>query len=127
MFSSFPCGAPGFGLLLVRVVLAVGAILRGVTAFSAGPLWLGALAMASGALLLIGLLTPFAAAVVALGAVNFAFSEAKWPPVAGAFIAAAVALLGPGGFSIDARLFGRREIIIPPVTGRSPDRGMEKP
>jgi uncharacterized membrane protein YphA (DoxX/SURF4 family) len=83
--------------------------------------------MASGGLLLIGLLTPFAAAVVALGAVNFAFSEAKWPPVAGAFIAAAVALLGPGGFSIDARLFGRREIIIPPVTGRSPDRGMEKP
>ena len=30
-----------------------------------------------------------------------------------AAISAALALLGPGAFSLDARLFGRREIIIP--------------
>jgi hypothetical protein len=29
-------------------------------------------------------------------------------------IAIALALLGPGAFSIDARRFGRREIVIPP-------------
>ncbi|HEX3543577.1 MAG TPA: hypothetical protein VHT31_03545 [Candidatus Acidoferrum sp.] len=29
-------------------------------------------------------------------------------------MAAAIALLGPGAFSLDARLFGRREILIPP-------------
>jgi len=28
-------------------------------------------------------------------------------------LAAAIALLGPGAFSLDARLFGRREIVIP--------------
>ena len=28
-------------------------------------------------------------------------------------LAAAIALLGPGAFSVDARLFGRREILIP--------------
>jgi hypothetical protein len=28
-------------------------------------------------------------------------------------MAAATALLGPGAYSLDARLFGRREIIIP--------------
>jgi uncharacterized membrane protein YphA (DoxX/SURF4 family) len=33
-----------------------------------------------------------------------------------ALMAVAVALLGPGAFSLDARLFGRREIVIPPVS-----------
>ena len=34
-----------------------------------------------------------------------------------AAISAALVLLGPGAFSIDARLFGRREIIIPETRG----------
>jgi hypothetical protein len=34
-------------------------------------------------------------------------------------MAAVIGLLGPVAFSVDARLFGRREIIIPPVV-RSP-------
>jgi len=33
-----------------------------------------------------------------------------------------VALLGPGAYSVDARLFGRREILVPRrAPGRSPD------
>jgi hypothetical protein len=32
-----------------------------------------------------------------------------------ALIAAALVLLGPGALSLDARWFGRREIIIPPA------------
>ncbi|HTP34796.1 MAG TPA: hypothetical protein VMJ75_21615 [Candidatus Acidoferrales bacterium] len=32
-----------------------------------------------------------------------------------AIVATALALLGPGTFSVDARLFGLREIIIPPA------------
>jgi hypothetical protein len=34
-------------------------------------------------------------------------------------IASAIFLLGPGAFSLDARLFGRRKIIIPPASRSS--------
>jgi uncharacterized membrane protein YphA (DoxX/SURF4 family) len=32
--------------------------------------------------------------------------------------AAALTLLGPGAYSVDARLFGRRVILVPPHTDR---------
>jgi len=37
-----------------------------------------------------------------------------------AIICVALVLLGPGAFSLDARLFGRREIIIPDSKGDQP-------
>ena len=83
----------------------------------------GSLAVAAGILLLAGFLTPVAAALVGLSAVGVWISMIPGPqqnlfpsklPVA--FLAAvsgAIVLLGPGAFSLDARLFGLREIIIP--------------
>jgi uncharacterized membrane protein YphA (DoxX/SURF4 family) len=89
----------------------------------------GLLAVASGVLLLIGFLTPLTVAIVGLGGAGIALSWLPAPipnlldsELATFFIvimAAAIGLLGPGAFSVDARLFGRREIIIPPVV-RSP-------
>ena len=52
-----------------------------------------------------GFMTP-AAAVVA--AATLGFYDAPWL----AAIAIALALLGPGAYSVDARLVGRREIVI---------------
>ena len=79
------------------------------------------LAVVSGLALVAGFLTPASGAVA--GLTTF-FIVATWtPPSASVLIdrlaalilivdAAALALLGPGAVSVDARLFGRREIII---------------
>jgi len=83
----------------------------------------GCLAVAGGGLLVLGFLTPFAAVVLGLGGVAVLLS---WLPggadeltAVGLSIlfvtaTASAALLGPGAYSLDARLFGRREVIIPP-------------
>jgi uncharacterized membrane protein YphA (DoxX/SURF4 family) len=73
--------------------------------------------------ILVGFLTPISCGFAAAG--NVIISLVQLPsgqtPTLGmsiahlnlAIICLAVALLGPGAFSLDARLFGRREIIIP--------------
>jgi len=86
-------------------------------------MWIAALALASGAALVAGLLTPIAAALTGLGAVGIAFSflpppgadlaDSRLVVILIAIVAVAIVCLGPGAFSVDARLFGRREIIIP--------------
>ncbi len=89
-------------------------------------LTVGLLAGASGASLLIGFLTPLGvfAGLVTIGLAWW------WPPlgspvgldemlaVLSAIAAVALFLLGPGALSLDARLFGRREISIPPDRDR---------
>jgi uncharacterized membrane protein YphA (DoxX/SURF4 family) len=81
------------------------------------------LTIASGSLLVKGFVTRFAAVMPPFAGVSSMFSlfanpnlhflrlrqQRLWLAV----IAAAVVCLGPGAFSLDARLFGRREIIIP--------------
>jgi hypothetical protein len=89
-----------------------------------GALISGCFAIALGVLLLVGLLTPISAGLAglaAMGACSAVFPQpavdlfASKPCVAFlGIIAIALVLLGPGAFSIDARVFGLREIIIPP-------------
>jgi len=85
------------------------------------PRALAVLAFAGGAFLLAGLMTPLVAVLVAAGGIGIALS---WIPLPGVFdnyltiinlivLSIAIALLGPGAFSLDARMFGRREITIP--------------
>jgi uncharacterized membrane protein YphA (DoxX/SURF4 family) len=128
-FPSFPDGREGAGLLVLRAVVGVSLCVDGAMLVGNGPSFgativaVGVVAAVAGAALLVGLLTPAAAAVaVACGvATLLAWIPSPWPPSPASALAtilfmatsAALVLLGPGATSIDARLFGRREIVIP--------------
>lgn len=73
---------------------------------------LGVLAAGAGVLLVAGLWTPIAGTVVALIELWNIFSKAGdlWIHLLLGTLGAALALLGPGGWSVDARLFGWKRI-----------------
>jgi uncharacterized membrane protein YphA (DoxX/SURF4 family) len=132
LFSTFPGGSQGVGLLLLRAAVGVLAIVHGALFLAGGGRdavyisAVGALAMAAGLSLLAGFLTPFAAGLALLGGIGIQLSwlslpspspfETKLTTGLAMVVALAVVLLGPGALSLDARLFGRREIIIPRVS-----------
>src|SRR5215467_5678149 len=108
----FPQGGPGVALLLLRICVAVTVW---VNAWSRSGVWAtralfaGAVLMA--ALLTIGLLTPYISVLVCLAAVAtlvLGSDSVSTSHILLICVAAALALLGPGAYSVDSRLFGRR-------------------
>ena len=76
-----------------------------------------------GALLLSGLWTPFAGVFTGLLALWNTFAlDRPWSWVLLATIGLALALIGPGVWSVDARLFGWRRIEIPERDKNGPPR-----
>jgi putative oxidoreductase len=63
-------------------------------------------------LLMLGLWSPIAGAVIALLETWTAFSHVgnPWIPILLAALGASLAMIGPGAWSLDARLFGRKHI-----------------
>ena len=130
LFSAFPGGFPGLGLLLLRVVVAAALVGHAILCLQSSDrvtLVVSAsfaLLLLSGICLLIGFLTPILSILACLESLGIAFSwgplqlltpfESKLALFPIIVIAAAIALLGPGAFSLDARLFGWKEIVIPP-------------
>jgi uncharacterized membrane protein YphA (DoxX/SURF4 family) len=137
LFSTFPRGVPGLGLLLLRMATSSVLVLQGASILSTGVdsavqnSLLPLVEVLSGVCLLLGFLTPIAATIAMLVEVAMAVSWLRMVNVNGvqtrqgvlvvAVMSAALILLGPGAFSIDSRLFGRREVIIP-RRPRTPDR-----
>jgi hypothetical protein len=116
LFSTFPCGLPGVGLVLLRAAAAVPLLYAWLlTAASPSPAILEVVTAGAAILLLIGLWTPLAGALIAAAQLGLAVLHPAepWTFVQSAVLAAALAMLGPGGCSVDARLFGRKHIQIP--------------
>ena len=117
LFSTFPGGLPGAGLLLLRAAIAIPLVYEGVlTVASSSPAILEVVSAGAAILLLIGVWTPLAGALIAVAELGLAvlYPANSWMYVHFATMGAALAMLGPGGCSLDARLFGRKQIQIPP-------------
>jgi uncharacterized membrane protein YphA (DoxX/SURF4 family) len=118
LFSTFACGWPGAGLLLMRLVVGVALIVQGLTSLRIRPPIeppiLDILAIALGILLFAGLWTPIAGSLVAILELWNAISQPgdRWTNILLGTIGAALALIGPGTWSVDARLFGWKRIDV---------------
>lgn len=115
LFSTFPCGLPGAGLLLLRAAVAIPLVYAGLLTSSTTPVIVDLVTAGAAILLLLGLWTPLAGGLIAVAQLGLALSHPafRWTFVHFGVLGAALALLGPGGCSIDARLFGRKTIQIP--------------
>jgi len=118
LFATFPEGWPGTGLLLVRAAAAIPIVLQGIAGLLTAPLQTGSIlevvAACFAALLLVGLWTPVAGVLMAVAEVFLVLSHVSdpWMHVRLGALGAALAMLGPGAWSVDAHLFGRKRIEI---------------
>jgi putative oxidoreductase len=116
LFSTFASGWPGIGLLLQRILaatllarFAIIPLLDVSVSTAMIPQIVGACA---GVLLLVGLWTPIVGTLIAVVELWIALSHAgdPWMPIVLAILGGSSAMIGPGAWSVDARLFGRKHI-----------------
>ena len=123
LFSTFANGWPGGGLLVLRLVTSVVLLHFTIASLLEGPPpQIGVLqitAFVIGVLILVGLWTPMAGTLATIVNLWIAFTRYSshsgdpWMPVIAGALGASLAMIGPGAWSIDARLFGRKHIDLP--------------
>jgi putative oxidoreductase len=118
LFSTFARGWPGVGLLLLRVAAGSSLIARSVLVLGNTPTFgtgfFQLFIATAGLLLIAGLWTPVVAAAMVLLELWRIISRYGDPAtdILLCTLALAIALLGPGAWSVDARLFGWKRIDI---------------
>ena len=127
-FSGFPTGYPGMGLLLLRLVVGGAAssqawllITAEQGALNAGVV-VALLAFLTGLALIIGFMTPIASVLLSAAGLLLTITssvpghlllfESGMARLEFIGISVALICLGPGALSLDARLYGRREIEV---------------
>jgi putative oxidoreductase len=119
LFSTFANGVPGAGLLLQRLIAGSVLVQCAIAHLSGAtqpvillPQLTG---LAAGILLMIGLWTPVMGVVIAVSQfwTYLAGPCDPWIPLLVATLGISLALIGPGAFSVDARIFGRKQISVP--------------
>lgn len=116
LFNTFADGWPGCGLLLQRLVVGAGLLHNDFLLFreTSAPAAHASqsVAAALAVCMVVGLWTPVAGVLLAAFEVWSAVASAGNPEIAIllATFGATLALIGPGAFSVDARLFGRKHI-----------------
>jgi uncharacterized membrane protein YphA (DoxX/SURF4 family) len=126
LYSTFPSGLPGIGLLLLRVTLGLILLFQSyVSVLGTGRasynLWVPAiLASVTGIFFILGFLTPLAGLFTLCAGTALQLLQPTWDPYFGGLpglnlfvMATTITFVGPGAFSLDARLFGHRKIIVP--------------
>jgi len=118
LYSTFASGWPGLGLLLQRVVTTILLVHFCVVRLTDSPFSVSMIPQVMGAcgalLFLVGLWTPAVGALIAVTELWVAVTHLNdpWLSVLLATICASSAMLGPGAYSIDARLYGRRHLEV---------------
>lgn len=117
LVSTFADGLPNVGLLLLRVVAGAVLILRVAELHNRASVPTTAphvIAAGIGLLLMVGSWTAVAGVLVAIieSVTAFSHNGDPWVSVLLASLGVALALLGPGTWSVDARRFGWKRIEI---------------
>ena len=114
LFSTFPSSWPGCGLLILRLAAAAA---TGSSAFSTPLSGLSgtvfqSLASATGTLLVVGLWTPVAGLLQVGVELTDGFSRGTLgiSQLILSALGLGLAMIGPGAWSLDAHLFGRKQI-----------------
>jgi hypothetical protein len=131
LYSMFPAGSVGLALLLLRLVDGFGLAAEGIHLVTpattslepASVLFFGLTLISSALLLMLGLRTSFAGSIAAICTAGATVYGSRHLTLSGTqidawlilfalvfFLSSSLVLLGPGGYSLDARLSGWRMI-----------------